>query len=225
MIKALFLLVLMHTCSSMSSQSQSLAFEFTLGNQPLEIGVKTYSKSLKDSLQIDAFRFYISSVTLFNGKDSVHSLKQTHFLIDAEKKETTKLRFSTAKEFNRISFQIGVDSTTNSAGAHGGDLDPMNGMYWSWQSGYINLKLEGSSALCPTRKNEFQFHLGGYSYPNNSLTEVSLKMPKGKEKFILIPLDSFFKEIDLPSLYSVMSPGEDATQLLKIIGDSISSER
>ena len=224
MKRALFFLISLHTCFTINSQSQSLGIEFTIDNKPLEIGKKIYSTSLKDSLQIDAFRFYISSVTLFNGKEKVCSLEQTHLLIDAEKKETTSIKIPTEKEFNLISFQLGVDSITNSTGAHGGDLDPMNGMYWSWQSGYINLKLEGSSGVCPTRKNKFKFHLGGYSYPNNSLAAVSINIPKGKEKVILIPLDSFFNNADLTTLHSVMSPGINASRLMKIIADSISCE-
>ena len=59
--------------------------------------------------------------------------------------------------FSKLKFQLGIDSLTNVSGAMGGDLDPTKGMYWTWQSGYINMKIEGKSNSCKTRKNQFQF--------------------------------------------------------------------
>ena len=76
--------------------------------------------------------------------------------------------------YDQLAFDIGIDSITNVSGAMGGDLDPTKGMYWTWQSGYINFKLEGTSPDCPARKNEFQFHLGGYAYPNASVQKIAL---------------------------------------------------
>ena len=38
---------------------------------------------------------------------------------------------------------LGVDSVLNYNGVHEGALDPINGMYWTWQTGYIHCKLEG----------------------------------------------------------------------------------
>ena len=60
----------------------------------------------------------------------------------------------------RIYFQIGIDSLTNVSGDLDGDLDPALGMYWAWNSGYINMKLEGKSSSCKSVKKEFQFHIG-----------------------------------------------------------------
>jgi len=48
-----------------------------------------------------------------------------------------------------------VDSLANVSGAMSNDLDATKGMYWSWQSGFINLKIEGKSASCKTRKINF----------------------------------------------------------------------
>jgi hypothetical protein len=47
-------------------------------------------------------------------------------------------------EFDAIQFNLGLDSLTNVSGALGGDLDPTKGMYWTWQNGYVNFKLQGS---------------------------------------------------------------------------------
>ena len=71
-------------------------------------------------------------------------------------------------EFDAIQFNLGIDSLTNVSGALGGDLDPTKGMYWTWQNGYVNFKLQGTSDLCNNPKNEFEFHLGGYLKPFNN---------------------------------------------------------
>ena len=65
---------------------------------------------------------------------------------------------------------------SNVAGAIGGTLDPINGMYWAWNSGYVNFKIEGTSTLSNARKNAFKFHLGGYQHPYNSYRAVLIKI-------------------------------------------------
>ena len=82
-------------------------------------------------------------------------------------------------------------------------------MYWTWQSGYINFKLEGTSSLCPARKNKFYWHIGGYSPPYNTLRQVSLKT-NGK---VSIQLDKLFEEIDISEEYQIMSPNDNAVQI------------
>jgi hypothetical protein len=82
-------------------------------------------------------------------------------------------------------------------------------MYWTWQSGYINFKLEGISSLCPARKNKFYWHIGGYSPPFNILRQVALKT-NGK---ISIQLEQLFEEIDISVEYQVMSPNHNAVQI------------
>jgi hypothetical protein len=74
-----------------------------------------------------------------------------------------------------------------------GDLDPIKGMYWAWQSGYINMKIEGKSSSCRTRKNEFQFHIGGYLSPYYAMRKVALTYDKkATEINIGIDLYNFF---------------------------------
>jgi hypothetical protein len=55
------------------------------------------------------------------------------------------------KSISKITFSAGIDSLTSTAGIQKGVIDPINGMYWAWQSGYVNFKIEGKSSSCPTR--------------------------------------------------------------------------
>ena len=105
-------------------------------------------------------------------------------LIDVFEVDTLKINFKKLdfKKIKMIQFNIGIDSLTNVSGALGGDLDPQKGMYWAWQSGYINTKIEGRSPHCKNRKNAFQFHIGGYLQPFYAIRRVEM------------PLNAFYTE-------------------------------
>ena len=96
-------------------------------------------------------------------------------------------------------------------------MDPTNGMYWTWQSGYINLKLEGTSSACPARNHFFQYHLGGYQFPNNALQTIQLDFSDHKYQLFL-PLDNFFQSANLMDKYEVMRPCEEAVHLSVLTG-------
>jgi hypothetical protein len=95
----------------------------------------------------------------------------------------------------------------------GGDLDPTKGMYWTWQSGYINFKLEGKSTICPTRNNAFEFHLGGYQPPFNCLKTALLKSTNQKNIVVVFDLNQFLSSIDLSKQNQIMSPNNQAVLL------------
>ena len=77
-------------------------------------------------------------------------------------------------EYTGISFIIGVDSLHNCSGAQAGALDPVNAMFWTWNTGYIFLKLEGKSPASKSPGNIFEYHIGGYKQPTNCIRQVSL---------------------------------------------------
>jgi hypothetical protein len=45
--------------------------------------------------------------------------------------------------YTSLEFNLGVDSLHNHSGDQAGDLDPMYGMIWTWNTGYIFFKHEG----------------------------------------------------------------------------------
>lgn len=63
-------------------------------------------------------------------------------------------------EYDAVRFLVGVDSVKNVSGAQAGDLAPSNSMFWSWSTGYIMIKLEGSSP--DATQGFFSFHVGGF---------------------------------------------------------------
>lgn len=124
-----------------------------------------------------------------------------------------------AEVYSHLRFCIGVDSLINESGAQGGVLDPMHGMYWAWNSGYINFKIEGCSSLCPTRKQKFQLHVGGFMAPYDALRQVSIPAPLDGDT-IIFPIDDFLDGIDLKTQHTIMSPSEASMYIADLFPNS-----
>jgi hypothetical protein len=219
-------LLLSYSICAQQSLSQ-LNFELTFNEKALKLG-KTYTlPENEDSISFDVLRFYISDLQFIDNEQIVNKSKKKHILIDLEKPETLQIAIDEyTGTFDKVKFTLGIDSLTNVSGAMGGDLDPMYGMYWTWQSGYINFKLEGQANKCPARKNEFMFHLGGYLAGNLAAQTIELKINKAVESLtITFPIDKLLSQINLTENYRIMSPNQDAVEMSRLIASLFSVER
>ena len=205
---------------SIHNTSLQLIIEPIYGNNALQLD--TYLPLQKgDSVQITLLKFYLSNIELLNDRKTVWRASNSVHLMDLEDTNSFKIALNVPKSivFNSIKINLGIDSLTNVSGALGGDLDPTRGMYWAWQSGYVNFKLEGKSPICPTRKHEFQFHLGGYLAPNYALQTIDFQLDKPISNAITLQLNiqNFVSNIDLKQQNSVMIPSEEAVLLAQKI--------
>ncbi len=182
------------------------------GSIPLKIDDAFYAFKDKDSIQFDELKFYISEVELINGNKLVWKEPNSYHLIDASNLKSLQIILNIPQNisFQKVKFSLGVDSIVNVSGVKGGDLDPTNGMYWAWQSGYINFKLEGKSNLCKTNNNEFSFHLGGYQYPFYVHKSVILDFKKNSNTEIIIDLKKMMDYVDFAQQNHIMSPSNQA---------------
>ncbi|MEM7163243.1 MAG: MbnP family protein [Bacteroidota bacterium] len=178
---------------SLSSIGQEITIIPFFGQDTLKLD--HYYPFGNDSIRISKFKMYVS----FNDQPLLWS---------ADKWSETQLDYSSQNELHILA--IGVDSLLCSSGEFTEDLDPIEGMYWAWQSGYVNFKLEGNSNLCDTRKNAFTFHIGGYVYPNNAFRSFEIDCSNGS---LILDISNYFKEIDLSVQNHVMSPGKDAQRI------------
>lgn len=212
------LLFLLFTFEICYSQTDSVIINFipSFGEHKLETEKKYYLKSADDSVRIESFRFYVSNIIFLKEGKKVYQPEESFHLIDIEKKLKILIPLQSKTDYNAIVFNIGIDSITNVSGALGGDLDPSNGMYWAWQSGYINFKLEGKSKSCNTRNNLFQFHIGGYMTPNKSMQTITFPIRDKSNIDIIVDVEKFLNQIDLTKENEIMSPGEKAVKLSKL---------
>jgi len=195
----------------------SIRFHHQINHQKLILNEQIKLPSESDSVVITTLKYYISGIQLLWQGKTVFRESNSHHLIHIEESKSCTFPLHTPKNihFDQIVFCVGIDSISNVSGALGGDLDPTLGMYWTWQSGYINFKLEGIHPKCPSRKNEFQFHIGGYQMPYYPLQEIKLSIPNKKQIDIYLQLEKLMANLDFKTQKSIMIPGKEAMDFSK----------
>jgi hypothetical protein len=205
-----------------------MQIQLKYGTSPLERNQKYMTKT--DTLEIETFKFYLSNIEIEFDDQSKIKPKSNYHLINWENPKSLLIPIAKSqnKIISKVTFNVGVDSTASVSGALSGDLDPVNGMYWAWQSGYINMKIEGKSNSCKTRKNQFQFHLGGYLKPNYALRKIEIPIQKNKIPDgainIIVDIRSLFSEISLKETNSIMIPGKAAMKIADLSAKIFSVE-
>ena len=151
-------------------------FENYVGAKKLILDTVTYENQLGQSFTVTNFKYYISNIVLHGTDGKDHAAKDAYFLIkqDDESTWTGTIEDIPAGDYKSISFMIGVDSLHNCSGAQSGALDPANGMFWTWNTGYIFMKLEGKSPASKSPGNIFEYHIGGYKEPTNFIRTTTV---------------------------------------------------
>ena len=212
-------LVLFMLFSEANSHAQSLSIDFhatgknsIFDNTPISLQINE-----QDSVKITEFRFYISKISFWKSNKQIWMEEESFHLIDLLDDSTHKINLEIPDEmvFDKLEFYLGIDSLANVSGAMGGDLDPTRGMYWTWQNGYINAKIEGTSNVCKSRKNEFQFHLGGYMAPFQCVQKIEMIVDRNKHIQIGIHVEKMIEAFDLSKQTKIMSPSLNAVEVSK----------
>jgi hypothetical protein len=152
-----------------------ISFKNYIGIDILKLDSVSYKNELNQSFTVTNFKYYISNIHLKKA-DGKEFISTNYFLINEDDKKSKQLLLNKIPdgEYTSISFTIGVDSLHNCSGAQSGALDPANGMFWAWNTGYIFLKLEGKAPLSNSPGHIFEYHIGGYKQPVNCIRSVSL---------------------------------------------------
>lgn len=213
-IGLLFMLLFFSFLNTYCQQNKPIQISFRPVFGKADIDMENALLKGGDTTAFEIIRFYISNLKLMKDNKVVYSEKNSVHLVDAADSNSLQILLQVPAKMacNKLQFNIGIDSTTNVSGALGGDLDPTKGMYWTWQSGYINVKVEGRNPICSSPGHAFQFHLGGYQNPYNSLQKVGVELRK-KRTVILLDIKRFMQHIDLSKQHHLMSPGEEAVRL------------
>jgi hypothetical protein len=187
----------------------------TFGAKSIVIRDSAFQAKDARNTQIDMLKFYISRIQFLHKGAVVLEEAQSFHLIDVAREVSFHLAIQNKHgvRFDALRFHLGIDSATSVSGAMGGDLDPTKGMYWTWQSGYINVKCEGKSNACTARNNEFQFHLGGYKQPFDCLQALTFPVSVSDTITIQFDAERFLSNIDMGKHHHFMSPSADAVRL------------
>lgn len=221
-VVTVFLLMLLS--QALAAQKKVLSFPVTISYQDsaVQLGKMYFDEILEDSIRFDKIKFYISEPQILSDGKVLKSYSKQHRLIDAsvpsENSIDIKLRGKNIPD--ELTFYIGVDSLSNVTGAHADDLDPSNGMYWAWQSGYVFFKLEGYSPKSKNRNHQFVYHIGGFEAPHKAIQNIRLNIEGDTQ--IVLDLSKIISEFDVLKSDNIMSPSKEAVDLSKYIAKSIS---
>lgn len=179
-----------------------------------------------DSVVFSTLKFYLGQFKFLKNGAIIFRDDRYHLVdLEIENSEIIHFELPRSLQFDSLQFNFGVDSLTVVSGAMGGDLDPTRGMFWTWQSGYIHFKIEGYSSRCTAPLGNFQFHLGGYLPPHQTVQTV--KVPLGNRSLnpaLRLDLTPFFENINWEKKQGIMSPCADAVFLSKLLGQSFYSD-
>lgn len=175
------------------SGTGSVTFEFEnrAGSEAFEFK-KDYLNAMGETVNFSTFNYYVSNFVLVksDGTEYIVPKDSCYFLCKQENADSRTFTISgiPAGDYNEVRFVIGVDSlkSVSDISERSGVLDPADGaagMYWAWNSGYIFVKIEGTSPQAPlnanTGEHTLQYHTGlygGKSSPTlNNLKTVTLR--------------------------------------------------
>ncbi|MBL0182144.1 MAG: hypothetical protein IPP96_07570 [Chitinophagaceae bacterium] len=166
----------------------SVEFDNIAGTADLQLNTGNYTNAAGESFKVTKLKYYVSNFKLTNANGTVYTVPQndSYFLIDESDPATHEAELSVPEgEYTSVSFVLGVDSLRNTmdVSQRTGVLDVSGAaadMYWSWNSGYIFFKMDGTSPSIPAMGGVFQYHVGGfggYSSPQpNNLKTITLDL-------------------------------------------------
>lgn len=158
--------------------SVSFEFENTVNGFSLSLNSDWYLNDNGDSFQVTKLSYYISNIKLHDNDGKVYAVPESYYLLQQEDPGSLSFTLNDIPEGNytSVSFLIGVDSIRNVSGAQTGALDPVHGMFWDWNTGYIMAKFEANSPQSPNN-GKIMYHIGGFSGTFNPIKQVSLALP------------------------------------------------
>ena len=180
----------------------------TWNKKPLELQ-HVYLTQNNDSISFSTLKIYFSD---FRFKDKISgritSIDTLIFYDLADSSTHSFFNDLNLSNYESVAFTLGLDSSKNVSGELENAYDPLLGMYWAWNTGYINLKIMGESSAVPTNSHEFEFHLGGYRSPFATAQTIQIDL---NDQYIYFDLEKLFSEsINLTKNHHIMLPCKDA---------------
>ncbi|MEY4543553.1 MAG: hypothetical protein RL411_1630 [Bacteroidota bacterium] len=188
--------------------------QVTLGDAKVVLGEWQKSDSTV-SVRIDKLRWYVSLPTA--GKKGSKA-----WLLDLADSASLDQQMSRPVN-NKISLLFGIDSTIQVGGVGTGALDPLRGMYWTWQTGYVQWKMEGAIRV-DGLESPLELHLGGFDGATKSQSMLSdyLIYPTTNSVIAQWDILPFLAEVVHQKKYGVMSPSPIAREYCRIIANGVS---
>lgn len=212
-MKRILLFIVLFQSAFVYAQTNSLNFNICFNKEPIALN-KKYLTASKDTIELSLVKIYISNIIFKTKFNKLENTNESYYLLNCDDSNHIKIPINNIQNVDSIFFDIGIDSISNYNAAFTKALDPINGMYWTWQSGFINFKIEGKI----NSKNNIEYHIGGFAYPNNALQKLAFAVPKNENNiFVNIDLYNFFNSIEKNFPYAIMSPNANAVAISRLL--------
>lgn len=176
----------------------TVQFHNVVGTEDVVLKDKLYTNAVGEQFNITFLQYYVSNVRLLRRDGSEYTVPQdeSYFLVRQQVPETQKITLQNVPkgDYVGMSFVIGIDSLRSAS-----DLSKRKGcldvggdgkdMYWAWNSGYIFVKMEGTSPQIPLTGNRkepvYLYHIGLFGGMGDKKTLNNIKTAKlgfGSEK-------------------------------------------
>lgn len=176
-MKKLFIITLIAValfgCNKDNSSETNLAplkisFNLQTLGAPIDTTIQ-YTNNSGEKFKISTFKFYVSLVEAVNSSTNFKATEtESYHLVDLADPNSHQFTVNLKNGiYDKLNFNIGVDSVRNVSGAQTGALDPVHGMFWTWNTGYIFAKLEGKSPSSTAPFQMFTYHIGGFKTGEN----------------------------------------------------------
>lgn len=192
----LFLTILGYSCKkndvveydSTKKSNVTIEYDNVVGSSDLLLNTSTYTNAVGEAFKITKLKYFVSNFVLTNASGTTYTVPQNdcYFIVDESVASSRTVSLSVPEgEYKTLSFVIGVDSLRNTkdVSQRTGTLDVTTSaadMYWSWNSGYIFFKMEGTADVSTNATKIFQFHIGlfgGMSTPTlNNIKTISIDL-------------------------------------------------
>lgn len=140
-----------------------LSFLTEVDGIPATLGGATfYTNADGNQYALDMLKYYVSHVTLVSGDGKADYKLENHDLVDLATpgSEIVPLDSVLNGRFDSLRFYLGIDVDHNHKGDQRGDLDPIHGMIWTWNTGYIFFKQEGPIKKADGSPGYLVYHYG-----------------------------------------------------------------
>ena len=154
--------------------SVKITFVNTVKGKPIELNTAIYTNPFGETYSISKFKYYVSHVSITSPNGSFIEPESYHLINESKPEDLSFAIELNAGNYQSLSFLLGVDSLKNVSGAQTDALDPLNDMFWTWNSGYIMAKMEGNSPQSKVVNKKVEFHIGGFSGAYNVLKNIKL---------------------------------------------------
>lgn len=135
-----------------------------VGTADLETGKMIYTNTAGNKYQVDYLQYYLSKLQLRHTNGTWTDLNNYNLLNSHKGKNLFTLSNVPFGTYDSLRINIGVDSAKNNSVDNTGDLDPVNGMFWPWNTSYIFYMFEGNFERTDSTVAGFAYHLGANDF-------------------------------------------------------------